>query len=164
MVWTFVASCLDGEPLRLRGIDVWQGRWQKQSTTAVVQDPIYGRELCFDVWTLTAGNKTVRFAAGEFSNGVWGFYEEGSDAQDLFRYLVGLGALFENSGDTARAQRVLHVSKFVSGSTTEFYGEARLLLPRILAEAGDTLPEVERAKLRDIISRVERAFDRVESR
>jgi hypothetical protein len=76
MEWAFVGSCRDGEPFCLNGVDVWQGPWQKQPGIAVVTDPQYGREFHFSVWTRTTGERTIRFAAGEFSHGVWGFYVE----------------------------------------------------------------------------------------
>jgi hypothetical protein len=36
-----------------------------------VKDPTYGLEYDFEVWEIPPG---IKFAAGEFSNGVWGFY------------------------------------------------------------------------------------------
>jgi len=43
---------------------------------ADVTDPRYGQHFTFDVWSIATGKKSVQFAAGEFSNGMWGFYVE----------------------------------------------------------------------------------------
>ncbi len=80
---------------------------------------------------------------------------------DLFSYLVTLSALLENLGDADAAARVLQVSKFASGSTSELYGEARLLLPKILEGHGGMLPELDRARLREVIAGIEREFQRI---
>src|SRR5215470_9887966 len=72
--------------------------------------------------------------------------------QDLYHYLVGLANVLANCGDIVHADWVRHVSKFASGSASELYGEARLVLPGVLKEAGGKLPELDRARLREIIS------------
>ena len=80
-------------------------------------------------------------------------------ASDLYTYLVSLSSLLGGVGEIALANQVLHVSKFVSGSTSELYGEARLLLPRILQSSGK-LSELDRARLRDVVAGIEREFGR----
>jgi hypothetical protein len=81
--------------------------------------------------------------------------------QDLYQYLLELTVLLRNGGQSKAAERVLHVSKFASGSTSELYGEARLLLPAILGNEGAMLSELEKARLREVIEGVEREFGRV---
>jgi hypothetical protein len=70
---------------------------------------------------------------------------------DLYSYLVSLSSLLSSVGEADAAEQVLHVSKFASGSTSELYGEARLLLPKLLQATGGKLPELDRARLRDVI-------------
>jgi hypothetical protein len=82
-------------------------------------------------------------------------------AVDLSGYLVALASLLERLGRSDAAQQVLHVRKFASGSTSELYGEARLLLPKILQSNGDKLSELDRARLREVIAGIEREFDRI---
>jgi hypothetical protein len=82
-------------------------------------------------------------------------------AGELYSYLVALAALLEGVGRAGAAQQVLHVSKFAAGSTSELYGEARLLLPHILQTNSDKLSEVDRARLREIIAGIDREFGRV---
>ena len=80
---------------------------------------------------------------------------------DLYEYLVSLGSRLEGIGARHSAREVLHVSKFVTGSTSEFYGEARLVLPKILERHRSTLSEMDRARLREVITAIENAFARV---
>lgn len=77
-------------------------------------------------------------------------------APDLFRYLVELASLLKAAGETHAAEQVLHVSMFASGSTSELYGEARLLLPTILKHFGKRLSEPDAIRLRSVIEGVER--------
>ena len=44
--------------------------------TAAVIDPHYGTEKVFHVYEVEINGQIHRFAAGEFSNCVWGFYLE----------------------------------------------------------------------------------------
>jgi hypothetical protein len=79
-------------------------------------------------------------------------------APELFRYLVELAAVLEAAAETRTAEQVIHVSRFASGSTSELYGEALLLLPAILEKPGVRLGEPDKARLRDIIEAIEREF------
>jgi hypothetical protein len=79
-------------------------------------------------------------------------------ASELYDYVVALNRELEDMGERGAAAKVLHVSKFASGSTSEFYGEARLVLPKILEEVGKALPETTAARLRDVIEGIEREF------
>jgi hypothetical protein len=79
-------------------------------------------------------------------------------APELFHYLVALSEVLAKNGDAALSQRVLHVSKFASGSASELYGEALLLLPVVLVEAGEVLPGPDAARLREIISLIKNEF------
>ena len=73
--WVFFDSCADGERLEIQGIDVWQCKWVRcDGEMAVVRDPHYQERREFEVYTLVQGERRVRMAAGEFSNGIWGFY------------------------------------------------------------------------------------------
>jgi hypothetical protein len=82
-------------------------------------------------------------------------------AAELYKYLLLLASQLEGIGDTDAAQRVLHVSRFASGSTSELYGEARLLLPSLLRELGNKLSEFDAARLRDTIAGIEREFSEI---
>jgi len=85
-------------------------------------------------------------------------------ASDLFNYLISLSSLLGSVGEADAGNQVLYVSKFASGSTSELYGEARLLLPKVLRNTGGKLQELDRARLREVIAGIEREFGRVGGR
>lgn len=79
-------------------------------------------------------------------------------APELYTNLVALAAALERIGETEASRRVSHVSRFISGSTSELYGEARMLLPTILEQHGERLADLDRARLRETIAGIEREF------
>ena len=74
--WAFLRALADGEPYLLNGIDFWKNDWKDTGERITVRDPHYGQEFRFYVYTITDGQRTERFAAGEFSNCIWGIYIE----------------------------------------------------------------------------------------
>ena len=74
-MWVFVGVCMDGGPFAIGGIDVWATDWHRQpGQFAAVRDPAYGQPFRFAVYRVRHGRRSVGFAAGEFSNCVWGFF------------------------------------------------------------------------------------------
>ena len=71
--WKFETSGPTGL-CRLFGVDIYQYRWQRCEETATVIDPHYHVEKVFPVYKVEIDGVMHRFAAGEFSNGVSGFY------------------------------------------------------------------------------------------
>ena len=62
-------------PFLVQGVDVWQHPWTPTGgPDAAVADPQYGQPYRFTVYRVAVQGRTVTFAAGEFSSGVWGFY------------------------------------------------------------------------------------------
>ena len=82
-------------------------------------------------------------------------------ADELCKYLLELAARLERHGEAAAAKRVIHVSGFSSGSTSELYGEARMVLPEILRGSGYILLDSEREHLRTIVAGIEAEFQRI---
>ena len=72
--WRFVASSLDGQSLLLDGLDVWKYKWLETGERVTVTDPKYHQEFCFSVFEIQVEARTLRFAGGEYSNCIWGFY------------------------------------------------------------------------------------------
>lgn len=74
--WRFVGIGFEGDAIDVGGIDVWDVEW-----TAAERGPItvahpshpYQRHSV-NVYEIRAVSPAVVFAAGELSNGVWGFY------------------------------------------------------------------------------------------
>lgn len=50
--------------------------WMKTGEKVVVKDPLYGQKYTFPVYKVNIQDKEYAFAAGEFSNSVFGFYIE----------------------------------------------------------------------------------------
>jgi hypothetical protein len=77
MAWKFVGSTFDGALFEISGADVWTHHWNRiASERVVVIDPHYGQEYQFGVYEIAQDGRHIKFAAGEFSNGVWGGAEE----------------------------------------------------------------------------------------
>lgn len=74
-VWQFAGSAKKGEAFEIRGVNVWSQGWQVAGgEEAQVNDPVYGKSYIFRVFSIQDDDEKVESAAGEFSNGVWGFY------------------------------------------------------------------------------------------
>lgn len=74
--WKFVGHCFDGDHFEIEGINVWSAGWQPTGERATIGDPLYTWQAHnFTVYTLTRDGKEIEFAAGEFSNTVWGFFQ-----------------------------------------------------------------------------------------
>jgi hypothetical protein len=84
--WEFVSIGFEDDPVDLGGgVNPWPWgpRWVPTGVRIVVAHPSYPQQRhAMDVYELDAGGRTVTFAAGEFSNGVWGFYVPASGAAD----------------------------------------------------------------------------------
>jgi hypothetical protein len=74
--WIFIGHCFDGVHFEIEGVNVWAHGWQSTGKRAHVGDPLYSwQNYDFPVYTISEKGKTVEFAAGEFSNTVWGFFQ-----------------------------------------------------------------------------------------
>lgn len=73
--WRLVSIGLHGHATRVGGVDPWTAAWGPSRGTIVVAHPSYPAERhVMHVYELAGTDPPVRFAAGEFSNGVWGFF------------------------------------------------------------------------------------------
>jgi hypothetical protein len=73
--WIFLGNSIDSTSFEIDGIDVWKQDWRRTSEPkAEVRDPLYNQDFSFNVYEIEVGKKKIKFAAGEFSNCVWGFY------------------------------------------------------------------------------------------
>jgi hypothetical protein len=66
----------DGAPVSLRGLDPWKQEWVRLDEPAItVSHPQYpAQRHKMPIYEMRDGDTVVKFAAGEFSNGAWGFY------------------------------------------------------------------------------------------
>ncbi|HEX8323534.1 MAG TPA: hypothetical protein VF595_06425 [Tepidisphaeraceae bacterium] len=74
--WTHIGVSFGCQPFLVNGLNVWSLDWRTGDAheKASVLDPVYGRPFEFNVYRFATGNRETVFAAGEFSNNVWGFY------------------------------------------------------------------------------------------
>jgi hypothetical protein len=73
--WVFIGHCFDGHRFEVEGLNVWEHSWEGTGLVADVKDPLYDQNFTFPVYIMEASGKKVEFAAGEFSNTVWGFFQ-----------------------------------------------------------------------------------------
>ena len=77
MAWSCVGVNYDDKEFVVDGINLWGCTWEEiLDEEAEVKDPLYGKAFTFPIFTATDAGKTVRFAAGEFTTGVWGIFTE----------------------------------------------------------------------------------------
>jgi hypothetical protein len=75
MDWRFVGLVPERQNFKIQGVDVWSQDWiPVKNEFAYVKDPSYHQPFRFQVYTIHSGGVVIRFAAGEFSVSMWGFY------------------------------------------------------------------------------------------
>ena len=75
MSWKLVRVVPEKKELKIEGVNVWSQKWTLvEGQHAEVTDPSYHQPFTFHVYTIKNGESEIKFAAGEFSNAVWGFY------------------------------------------------------------------------------------------
>jgi uncharacterized protein (DUF433 family) len=72
--WKFLGPAPEGEPFSISGIGVWEHPWIDTKERVRVKDPRYEQEFTFHIYTIDCAGASMRFAAGEFPNGIFGFY------------------------------------------------------------------------------------------
>jgi hypothetical protein len=74
--WRSVFIGLESTPVKIKGFELWKHEWEDLGETIVVAHPSHPHERhTMFVYRVAADGKSLRFAAGEYSNGVWGFHE-----------------------------------------------------------------------------------------
>ncbi len=71
--WQFAAAGQEHE-IVLFGKHIFEYRWESTGKSVTVKDPLYHQDHRFRVYTVEIDGEIHKFAAGEFSNGIWGFY------------------------------------------------------------------------------------------
>lgn len=75
--WQHEITGFEGDVI-LFGINIFEYEWSETGESILVKDPLYQQDYKFSIYTINVAGENHDFAAGEFSNGVWGFY--------LFKY------------------------------------------------------------------------------
>jgi hypothetical protein len=80
--WRFVSIGPEGQPTDIAGVNPWQVKWTATGGRIIVAHPQYpSQQHVVFVYEVTGSAPPIRFAAGEFSNGVWGFFVPVHDEQ-----------------------------------------------------------------------------------
>ncbi|CAN5232138.1 hypothetical protein BH11PSE2_BH11PSE2_21590 [soil metagenome] len=76
MTWRDVHVGFEGDDFKVEGRAVWKDKWRPIDTEKLqLPHPAYRHELhSYWVYEIGEADRPIRFAAGELSNGVWGFY------------------------------------------------------------------------------------------
>lgn len=74
--WEFVGIVFDGDPIEIEGVSPWSAGWDRiGSGQVVVAHPAFPWQRHeMSVYRLERSQPPIYFAAGEFSNTVWGFF------------------------------------------------------------------------------------------
>jgi hypothetical protein len=74
--WRSVHIGFSGDGLTIDGISIWDQKWRRcGGDTLWLPHPVYPQQRHqFDLYEVGDVDRPLRFAAGEVSNSVWGFY------------------------------------------------------------------------------------------
>ena len=71
--WNHQITGVDGN-CQLFRVNIFKYDWESTGERVKIKDPLYNQEHVFNIYEVTINSKCYKFAAGEFSNCVWGFY------------------------------------------------------------------------------------------
>ncbi|MGO8796658.1 MAG: hypothetical protein ACLQLC_17685 [Candidatus Sulfotelmatobacter sp.] len=84
-----------------------------------------------------------------------------SSNRELYEYLLLLASQLERRGAEVLSKDVNAAARTANAfPATEFLGESRIALRRVLTEESGILSQVERADLLDVLKQLDAAFDR----
>jgi hypothetical protein len=74
--WKVVGVVIEGQPIDLEGLNPWKLEWRETQEDAIeLPHPSYPTQRHrMRVYKMEGAGKIVKFAAGELSANVWGFY------------------------------------------------------------------------------------------
>jgi hypothetical protein len=104
--WRHVHIGVENDDASISGVRFWKSRWRRLPDAIVVAHPAYPQQRhTMFVYELDGPTGPLKFAAGEFSNGVWGFYvpESPVEAKERFRW----GSLVVDCALRLRGDRAL---------------------------------------------------------
>jgi hypothetical protein len=83
-----------------------------------------------------------------------------SNNQQLYDYLLCLGAELKKRGAEELSEAILFASRHASGMSTEFLGESRISLRRVLQQGHDVLTDQEQDDVQDVLRQLDMALDK----
>lgn len=72
--WKFASFIEINKEYRLEGLNIWNYYWHCSDRKVEVKGPFAGNIYFFKEYEIRTSQKTVKFVAGEFSNGQIGIY------------------------------------------------------------------------------------------
>ncbi len=74
--WVLIKIVPDGQKIIINGVNLWEHQWISldEEPIKVSHSSYPNQEHDMSVYKIISGDKNIVFAAGEFSNCVWGFY------------------------------------------------------------------------------------------
>ena len=75
-IWKHIKTVIDGDRFEINGLNIWDYAWVETGEKINIKDPLYVQNYTMSIFEIHKENITIRFAAGEFSNCVWGIYQE----------------------------------------------------------------------------------------
>ena len=79
---TYIGGGAEGKKFLIGSVNVWDHKWIVKDKVFEVIDPIYNKSKKFMLYSIVNNNAEINFIAGEFSNGMWGFYRPPSDMKN----------------------------------------------------------------------------------
>ena len=71
--WQHEITGVDGNTI-LFGVNIFDYKWESTGERIDIEEPLYGQTYRFPVYKVLIEEQEYQFAAGEFSNSVFGFY------------------------------------------------------------------------------------------
>jgi len=85
--WRFVSIGHEGQQTDVAGVNPWEVGWTATGSRITVAHPQYpAQRHQMLIYEVTGSAPPIRFAAGEFSNGVWGFFVPAPLDESLIGY------------------------------------------------------------------------------
>jgi hypothetical protein len=77
--WRDVHVGFEADGLKIEGLEVWKHDWRSTDLQPIdLPHPSYRSQMHrYTIYEIGDAARSVRFAAAELSNGVWGFYVPG---------------------------------------------------------------------------------------
>jgi len=72
-MWKHMDTCASGK-CELFGVNIFDYHWENMGRKISVLDPIYKQKHVVTVYRIKVGDEQFTFAAGEFSNAIYGIY------------------------------------------------------------------------------------------
>jgi hypothetical protein len=73
-LFKFATACGSMDKIDLYGFDLWKSTWIRTGERVIVRDPLHHQYFNFDVYVFKEDENKIKFAAGEFSNSIFGIF------------------------------------------------------------------------------------------